>query len=154
MQGLRHRARCFAHPWRGLCQVPQILGAFPDIRQGQGCGTWLCTCEKAHTTEKWVYSSQADPASRLDEKLKLNTSIFLTFQKIVFAPSVIFWGLNAFHLGVRQTARSPLHKHLSKDLSSLWPYLCSLRVHPGKTSQRTRFGMGAFLGNSFEANTR
>jgi len=69
--GLRHGLAALLAQ-HGLCRVEQLLRALPDVKQGQGCCTQLCTLpratyQKACTTHKWLYASQAAPASQLDK---------------------------------------------------------------------------------------
>lgn len=39
------------YPQHGLCQVIQLFSAFPNINQGQGCCTQLCSLPESHIQE-------------------------------------------------------------------------------------------------------
>lgn len=163
--GMRHRTCRFAIPSTGSARsfsssVPFLTSTKDRDAAPSFAASLRATYKRAHTTDKWVYSSQAAPASQLDKNLKRNKNITKKkiYHRTAYASNTIS-GIsvycNLFHYtsGLRQTAQSPLHEHLNKDLSLLWPCLCSLGIHPGQIFQRMCFRMGTFLGNSSKASS-
>lgn len=115
--GMRHRTCRFAIPNTGSARsfsssVPFLTSTKDRDAAPSFAASLRATYKRAHTTDKWVYSSQAAPASQLDKNLKRNKNI--TKKKNISQNSICFQ-YNFWYLCILQSF--PLHLRVETNSS-------------------------------------